>query len=214
MHQCKLLTYFSHLKISVDAYAIFILFGYKRRGYGNIAIAQFVLRAEQYYQPLWVFRTYGSITVLFCKHRGRAAGVRAHTDILRLLATLLVLQLMRVEKLEEGKLLRTLFSLDESPPPRSVRRTLSLIRTSVPPGLNLWFFFFFPGQAGALGGGEAGGALGLLGGPPVPVRLQPAGVWSELGDLHPAAAGLRGPPPLLRSQGAEAAASGPLNGLS
>lgn len=142
MHQCKHLTYFSHLKISVDAYAIFILFGYKRRGYGNIAIAQFVLRAEQYYQPLWVFRTYGSITVLFCKHRGRAAGVRAHTDILRLLATLLVLQLMRVEKLEEGKLLRTLFSLDESPPPRSVRRTLSLIRTSVPPGLNLWFFFF------------------------------------------------------------------------
>uniref|UniRef100_G3P0Z8 Poly [ADP-ribose] polymerase n=1 Tax=Gasterosteus aculeatus TaxID=69293 RepID=G3P0Z8_GASAC len=58
----------------------------------------------------------------FLKNKGiRSLGVRAHTDILRLLATLLVLQLMRVEKLEEGKLLRTLFSLDESPPPRSAR---------------------------------------------------------------------------------------------
>ncbi|XP_077946964.1 protein mono-ADP-ribosyltransferase PARP4-like isoform X2 [Gasterosteus aculeatus] len=58
----------------------------------------------------------------FLKNKGiRSLGVRAHTDILRLLATLLVLQLMRVEKLEEGKLLRTLFSLDESPPPRPAR---------------------------------------------------------------------------------------------
>lgn len=47
-------------------------------------------------------------------------GVRAHADILRLVATLLVLQLMRVEKLEEGKLLRTLFHLDDSSEPRSV----------------------------------------------------------------------------------------------
>ncbi|KAL6100427.1 parp4 [Pungitius sinensis] len=58
----------------------------------------------------------------FLKGKGiQSLGVRAHTDILRLLATLLVLQLMRVEKLEEGKLLRTLFSLDECPPPRPAR---------------------------------------------------------------------------------------------
>uniref|UniRef100_A0A672JAG4 Poly [ADP-ribose] polymerase n=1 Tax=Salarias fasciatus TaxID=181472 RepID=A0A672JAG4_SALFA len=42
------------------------------------------------------------------------AGGKAHADVLRLLATLLVLQLMRVEKLDEGKLLRTLFSLEDS----------------------------------------------------------------------------------------------------
>ncbi|XP_029968299.1 protein mono-ADP-ribosyltransferase PARP4 isoform X3 [Salarias fasciatus] len=41
-------------------------------------------------------------------------GGKAHADVLRLLATLLVLQLMRVEKLDEGKLLRTLFSLEDS----------------------------------------------------------------------------------------------------
>uniref|UniRef100_A0A671Z3J2 Poly [ADP-ribose] polymerase n=1 Tax=Sparus aurata TaxID=8175 RepID=A0A671Z3J2_SPAAU len=48
-------------------------------------------------------------------------GLRAHADILRLVATLLVLQLMRVEKMEEGKLLRTLFCLDDSSQPRPER---------------------------------------------------------------------------------------------
>lgn len=48
-------------------------------------------------------------------------GVRAHADILKLVATLLVLQLMRVENLEEGKLLRTLFCMDDSSQPRSVQ---------------------------------------------------------------------------------------------
>lgn len=43
-----------------------------------------------------------------------SAGARARADVLRLVATLLVLQLMRVAKLEEGKLLRTLFSLVDS----------------------------------------------------------------------------------------------------
>lgn len=45
-------------------------------------------------------------------------GVRAHADILRLVANLLVLQLMRVRRLEEGKLLLSLFrlDLDHSPP--------------------------------------------------------------------------------------------------
>lgn len=47
-------------------------------------------------------------------------GVRAHGDILRLVATLLVLQVMRVERLEEGKLLRTLFCLEDSSELRSV----------------------------------------------------------------------------------------------
>uniref|UniRef100_A0A8C9XT76 Poly [ADP-ribose] polymerase n=1 Tax=Sander lucioperca TaxID=283035 RepID=A0A8C9XT76_SANLU len=56
---------------------------------------------------------------VFLKNKGiRSLGVRAHEDILRLVATLLVLQLMRVEKLKEGELLRTLFCLDDSPQPR------------------------------------------------------------------------------------------------
>lgn len=51
---------------------------------------------------------------VFLQSKGiRSLGVKAHADIIRLVATLLVLQLMRVKKLEEGKLLRTLFSLDE-----------------------------------------------------------------------------------------------------
>ncbi|KAK9537245.1 hypothetical protein VZT92_004879 [Zoarces viviparus] len=59
---------------------------------------------------------------VFLKNKGiQSLGARAHADILRLVATLLVLQLMRVEKLEEGKLLRTLFSLDESSLPRPAR---------------------------------------------------------------------------------------------
>ncbi|XP_074513896.1 LOW QUALITY PROTEIN: protein mono-ADP-ribosyltransferase PARP4 [Sebastes fasciatus] len=59
---------------------------------------------------------------VFLKNKGiQSLGVRAHADILRLLATLLVLQLMRVEKLEEGKLLRTLFCLDDSSLPRPER---------------------------------------------------------------------------------------------
>lgn len=47
------------------------------------------------------------------------AGAKAHADILKLVATLLVLQLMRVEKLEEGKLLRTLFCLNDPSQSRS-----------------------------------------------------------------------------------------------
>ncbi|KAF7654882.1 hypothetical protein LDENG_00063780 [Lucifuga dentata] len=59
---------------------------------------------------------------VFLKNKGISSlGVRAHADILRLVATLLVLQLMRVEKLEEGKLLRTLFCLHDLPEPRPER---------------------------------------------------------------------------------------------
>ncbi|XP_069388712.1 protein mono-ADP-ribosyltransferase PARP4 isoform X2 [Paralichthys olivaceus] len=59
---------------------------------------------------------------VFLKDKGICSlGVRAHTDILRLVATLLVLQMMREEKLEEGKLLRTLFCLDDSTQPRPQR---------------------------------------------------------------------------------------------
>ncbi|XP_075886999.1 protein mono-ADP-ribosyltransferase PARP4 [Nelusetta ayraudi] len=51
---------------------------------------------------------------VFLQSKGiHSLGVKAHADIIRLVATLLVLQLMRVKKLEEGRLLRTLFSLDE-----------------------------------------------------------------------------------------------------
>ncbi|KAK5890055.1 hypothetical protein CesoFtcFv8_013624 [Champsocephalus esox] len=52
---------------------------------------------------------------VFLKNKGiQSLGVKAHADILKLVATLLVLQLMREEKIE-GKLLRTLFCLDNSP---------------------------------------------------------------------------------------------------
>nr|XP_057937742.1 protein mono-ADP-ribosyltransferase PARP4 isoform X2 [Doryrhamphus excisus] len=59
----------------------------------------------------------------------RSLGVKAAADILRLLATLVVLQMMRLEKLPEGRLLRTLFALEEPPisrPPRWQR-----VRTAV-----------------------------------------------------------------------------------
>uniref|UniRef100_A0A3P8PBF0 Poly [ADP-ribose] polymerase n=1 Tax=Astatotilapia calliptera TaxID=8154 RepID=A0A3P8PBF0_ASTCA len=55
---------------------------------------------------------------VFLKNKGiHSLGVTAHKDILRLVATLLVLQLMKVDKLEEGKLLRTLFCLEEASQP-------------------------------------------------------------------------------------------------
>lgn len=54
-------------------------------------------------------------------------GVKAHADILRMVATLLVLQLMRLEKLEEGKLLRTLFCLEDSSQPRSVQKNIKIL---------------------------------------------------------------------------------------
>lgn len=51
---------------------------------------------------------------VFLQRKGiRSLGEKAHADIVRLVATLLVLQFMRLKKLEEGKLLRTLFSLEE-----------------------------------------------------------------------------------------------------
>ncbi|XP_035532220.1 protein mono-ADP-ribosyltransferase PARP4 [Morone saxatilis] len=59
---------------------------------------------------------------VFLKSKGISSlGARAHADILKLVATLLVLQLMRVKKLEEGKLLRTLFCLDDSSQTRPER---------------------------------------------------------------------------------------------
>uniref|UniRef100_UPI0037E7B75D protein mono-ADP-ribosyltransferase PARP4 isoform X2 n=1 Tax=Semicossyphus pulcher TaxID=241346 RepID=UPI0037E7B75D len=59
---------------------------------------------------------------VFLKDKGiNSLGVKARADILRLVATLLVLQLMRVEKLEEGKLLRILFCLDDSSQSRPER---------------------------------------------------------------------------------------------
>ncbi|RXN35111.1 poly [ADP-ribose] polymerase 4 isoform X1 [Labeo rohita] len=56
---------------------------------------------------------------VFLKEKGiRSLGVKAHADILRLLATLLVLQLIRVKKLEVGRLLESLLRLKESQEPR------------------------------------------------------------------------------------------------
>ncbi|XP_057708800.1 protein mono-ADP-ribosyltransferase PARP4 isoform X2 [Corythoichthys intestinalis] len=52
----------------------------------------------------------------FLESKGiRSLGVKARADILRLLATLLVLQMMRLAKLPEGVLLRTLFCLEDAP---------------------------------------------------------------------------------------------------
>ncbi|XP_063353193.1 protein mono-ADP-ribosyltransferase PARP4 isoform X2 [Pelmatolapia mariae] len=59
---------------------------------------------------------------VFLKNKGiHSLGVTAHADILRLVATLLVLQLMKANKLEEGKLLRTLFRLEEASQSRPER---------------------------------------------------------------------------------------------
>ncbi|XP_051998661.1 protein mono-ADP-ribosyltransferase PARP4-like [Xyrauchen texanus] len=56
---------------------------------------------------------------VFLKEKGICSlGVKAHMDILRLVATLLVLQLIRVKKLAEGELLQSLFKLKESQGPR------------------------------------------------------------------------------------------------
>ncbi|XP_067266788.1 protein mono-ADP-ribosyltransferase PARP4-like isoform X3 [Chanodichthys erythropterus] len=56
---------------------------------------------------------------VFLKEKGiRSFGVKAHVDILRLVATLLVLQLIRVKKLAVGQLLESLFRLKESQEPR------------------------------------------------------------------------------------------------
>ncbi|XP_073710917.1 protein mono-ADP-ribosyltransferase PARP4-like [Misgurnus anguillicaudatus] len=56
---------------------------------------------------------------VFLKEKGICSlGAKAHSDILRLVATLLVLQLIRVKKSAEGKLLQSLFSLKDSEGPR------------------------------------------------------------------------------------------------
>ncbi|XP_030198676.1 protein mono-ADP-ribosyltransferase PARP4 isoform X3 [Gadus morhua] len=62
-----------------------------------------------------------SFANVFLKSKGICSlGVRARADILRLLASLLVLQLMRLEGMAEGRLLRNLFSLDTPPEARSL----------------------------------------------------------------------------------------------
>ncbi|KAL7881723.1 hypothetical protein AOLI_G00085710 [Acnodon oligacanthus] len=56
---------------------------------------------------------------VFLKERGICSlGVKAHADILRMVATLLVLQLMRVMKMTEVELFQSLFRLTDSPEPR------------------------------------------------------------------------------------------------
>ncbi len=54
-----------------------------------------------------------SESCMFC-----VSGVKAHAEVLRLVATLLVLQLIRVKKLDEGRLLESLLRLKESQEPR------------------------------------------------------------------------------------------------
>ncbi|XP_061548063.1 protein mono-ADP-ribosyltransferase PARP4 isoform X3 [Phycodurus eques] len=70
---------------------------------------------------------------VFLENKGiRSLGVKARANILRLLATLLVLQLMRLEKLPEGALLRTLFCLEDTPvrPPhwQNVKKAVYWVR--------------------------------------------------------------------------------------
>ncbi|XP_072301138.1 protein mono-ADP-ribosyltransferase PARP4 [Eucyclogobius newberryi] len=51
----------------------------------------------------------------FLKRKGiTSLGFKAHADILKLLATLLVLQLMRVKNIKEGQMLRSLFCLENN----------------------------------------------------------------------------------------------------
>ncbi|XP_056320851.1 LOW QUALITY PROTEIN: protein mono-ADP-ribosyltransferase PARP4-like [Danio aesculapii] len=63
---------------------------------------------------------------VFLKEKGiQSLGVTAHADILRLLATLLVLQLIRVEEAGGvGRLLESLLRLKESQEPRAVKRAV------------------------------------------------------------------------------------------
>ncbi|XP_027877955.1 protein mono-ADP-ribosyltransferase PARP4 isoform X2 [Xiphophorus couchianus] len=59
---------------------------------------------------------------VFLKNKGiHSLGAKANAGIRRLVATLLVLQLMREEELEEGKLLQSLFNLKEPTGSRSER---------------------------------------------------------------------------------------------
>ncbi|CAL8240846.1 unnamed protein product [Merluccius merluccius] len=76
-----------------------------------------------------------SFANVFLKSKGICSlGVRAHADILRLLASLLVLQLMRLDGVSEGRLLRSLFSLDTPPQTRcgerwhAVKRAVDWVR--------------------------------------------------------------------------------------
>uniref|UniRef100_A0A8C1KZN5 Poly [ADP-ribose] polymerase n=1 Tax=Cyprinus carpio TaxID=7962 RepID=A0A8C1KZN5_CYPCA len=66
---------------------------------------------------VWV-TTEGSIKTQFVSYMFCVSGVKAHAEILRLMATLLVLQLIRVKKLEVGRLLESLLRLKESQEPR------------------------------------------------------------------------------------------------
>ncbi|XP_026766111.3 protein mono-ADP-ribosyltransferase PARP4 isoform X3 [Pangasianodon hypophthalmus] len=56
---------------------------------------------------------------VFLKEKGICSlGAKAHADILKLVATLLVLQLMRVMKMADGELFQSLFRLSDHPEPR------------------------------------------------------------------------------------------------
>ncbi|XP_060785558.1 protein mono-ADP-ribosyltransferase PARP4 isoform X2 [Neoarius graeffei] len=56
---------------------------------------------------------------VFLKERGICSlGAKAHADILKLVATLLVLQLMRVMKMTDGEVFQSLFRLTDDPEPR------------------------------------------------------------------------------------------------
>ncbi|KAB5576919.1 hypothetical protein PHYPO_G00204060 [Pangasianodon hypophthalmus] len=56
---------------------------------------------------------------VFLKEKGICSlGAKAHADILKLVATLLVLQLMRVMKMADGELFKSLFRLSDHPEPR------------------------------------------------------------------------------------------------
>ncbi|KAF4087248.1 hypothetical protein AMELA_G00093690 [Ameiurus melas] len=56
---------------------------------------------------------------VFLREKGICSlGAKAHADILKLISTLLVLQLMRVRKMADGELFQSLFRLTDSPEPR------------------------------------------------------------------------------------------------
>uniref|UniRef100_A0A8C5F3R9 Poly [ADP-ribose] polymerase n=1 Tax=Gadus morhua TaxID=8049 RepID=A0A8C5F3R9_GADMO len=94
--------------------------GWQSEGYWECSVALGVLLKME-------IKSFANV---FLKSKGICSlGVRARADILRLLASLLVLQLMRLEGMAEGRLLRNLFSLDTPPERwRAVKRAVDWVR--------------------------------------------------------------------------------------
>ncbi|KAK3543416.1 hypothetical protein QTP70_020438 [Hemibagrus guttatus] len=114
---------------------------------------------------------------VFLKEKGiHSLGEKARAVILKMIATLLVLQLIRVKKMADTELLQSLFHLTDHPEPRQDAIFCSA-------------FSLFSSYASPLGSTEEGSGVGVLGRQTVPMCVQQAGVWLGLGVLHTPTAG-------------------------